>query len=99
MACVLMVASATAKAANPAMAKAQASAAVTVNADPGACAFQFDPVGKEKFEMHVPRHHDHSGRGLARQVVVWFPACGGCCPDSQLVVSNRQGEPLEGRWQ
>ncbi len=37
-------------AANPAMAKAQASAAVTVNADPGTCAFQFDPVGKEKFE-------------------------------------------------
>ncbi|WP_137753188.1 MFS transporter [Sphingopyxis sp. L1A2A] len=37
-------------AANPAMAKAQASAAVRVNADPGACAFQFDPVGKEKFE-------------------------------------------------
>ncbi len=37
-------------AANPAMAKAQARAAVTVNADPGACAFQFDPVGKQKFE-------------------------------------------------
>jgi len=37
-------------AANPAMAKAQQTAAVTVNADPGACAFQFDPVGKEKFE-------------------------------------------------
>jgi MFS family permease len=37
-------------AANPAMAKAQASAAVKVSADPGACAFQFDPVGKEKFE-------------------------------------------------
>lgn len=37
-------------AANPAMARAQARAAVTVNADPGACAFQFDPVGKEKFE-------------------------------------------------
>ncbi len=37
-------------AANPAMAKAQASAAVSVTADPGACAFQFDPVGKEKFE-------------------------------------------------
>ncbi len=37
-------------AANPAMAKAQQSAAVTVNADPGTCAFQFDPVGKEKFE-------------------------------------------------
>ncbi len=38
------------EAANPAMAKAQQTAAVTVNADPGACAFQFDPVGKEKFE-------------------------------------------------
>jgi len=37
-------------AANPAMAKAQQTAAVRVNADPGACAFQFDPVGKEKFE-------------------------------------------------
>jgi MFS family permease len=38
------------EAANPAMAKAQASAAVRVTADPGALAFQFDPVGKEKFE-------------------------------------------------
>ncbi len=37
-------------AANPAMAKAQVSAAVSVTADPGACAFQFDPVGKQKFE-------------------------------------------------
>ena len=37
-------------AANPAMAKAQSRAAVSVTADPGACAFQFDPVGKEKFE-------------------------------------------------
>ncbi|MBB5706636.1 MFS transporter [Sphingopyxis panaciterrulae] len=37
-------------AANPAMAAAQANAAVTVTADPGACAFQFDPVGNNKFE-------------------------------------------------
>jgi MFS family permease len=37
-------------AANPAMAKAQVNAAVSVTADPGACAFQFDPVGKQKFE-------------------------------------------------
>ncbi|MBL0916878.1 MAG: MFS transporter, partial [Sphingopyxis sp.] len=37
-------------AANPAMAKAQETAAVTVTADPGSCAFQFDPVGKNKFE-------------------------------------------------
>ena len=37
-------------AANPAMASAQLRAAVSVTADPGACAFQFDPVGKNKFE-------------------------------------------------
>ncbi|OWQ95289.1 MFS transporter [Sphingopyxis witflariensis] len=37
-------------AANPAMAKAQESAAVIVTANPGACSFQFDPVGKNKFE-------------------------------------------------
>jgi len=37
-------------AANPAMATAQQTAAVTVTADPGSCAFQFDPVGKNKFE-------------------------------------------------
>jgi Arabinose efflux permease len=35
---------------NPAMAAAQARAAVTVTADPGVCSFQFDPVGKNKFE-------------------------------------------------
>ncbi|GAA4721605.1 MFS transporter [Sphingomonas lutea] len=37
-------------AANPALAAAQASAPVTVVADPATCAFQFDPVGKSKFE-------------------------------------------------
>ena len=37
-------------AANPAMASAQSNAAVSVTADPGTCAFQFDPVGKQKFE-------------------------------------------------
>src|SRR3546814_4185297 len=37
-------------AANPAMAAAQAHAALTVTADPGACSFQFDPVGQNKFE-------------------------------------------------
>ncbi len=35
---------------NPAMAAAQARAAVTVTADPGVCSFQFDPVGKNRFE-------------------------------------------------
>jgi MFS family permease len=37
------------RAANPALAEAQASAPVTVVADPAACALQFDPVGKAAF--------------------------------------------------
>jgi MFS family permease len=37
------------RAANPALAQAQASAPVTVVADPSTCAVQFDPVGKSAF--------------------------------------------------
>src|SRR3546814_9249051 len=52
-------------AANPAMAAAQAHAAVAVTADPGACSFQFDPVGQNKVELtgcelsqaKLGRHH------------------------------------------
>jgi MFS family permease len=36
--------------ANPALYAAQASAQVTVIADPAQCSFQFDPVGKNKFD-------------------------------------------------
>lgn len=36
-------------AANPALTKAAASAPVTVSADPNNCTFQFDPIGKGKF--------------------------------------------------
>jgi MFS-type transporter involved in bile tolerance (Atg22 family) len=36
--------------ANPALYKAQAAAPVTVFADPGQCSFQFDPIGKNKFD-------------------------------------------------
>jgi len=36
--------------ANPALYKAQAAAPVTVVADPGQCSFQFDPIGKNKFD-------------------------------------------------
>lgn len=39
-------------AANPALAKAQASAPVTVIAAPNECSFQFDPVGKNKFDTN-----------------------------------------------
>jgi MFS family permease len=37
------------RAANPALAEAQASSPVTVIADPATCALQFDPVGKAAF--------------------------------------------------
>jgi MFS family permease len=37
------------EAANPDLAHAQASAPVTLTADPAECSFQFDPVGKAKF--------------------------------------------------
>jgi Sugar (and other) transporter len=37
-------------AANPALAAAQAKSPVTVFADPASCAFQFDPIGKQKFD-------------------------------------------------
>jgi len=37
------------KAANPALAEAQASSPVTVIADPATCALQFDPIGKAAF--------------------------------------------------
>jgi MFS family permease len=37
-------------AANPALARAQASAPVTVIADPADCSVQFDPVGRNKFD-------------------------------------------------
>jgi len=36
--------------ANPALYAAQAAAPVSVIADPGECSFQFDPVGKNKFD-------------------------------------------------
>ncbi|HEX5644877.1 MAG TPA: MFS transporter, partial [Erythrobacter sp.] len=37
-------------AANPALAAAQASAPVTVIADPATCSFQFDPIGRTSFD-------------------------------------------------
>ncbi|KAF0172228.1 MAG: proteinral substrate transporter [Caulobacteraceae bacterium] len=37
-------------AANPALAAAQSKAPVIVHSDPAACSFQFDPVGKNKFD-------------------------------------------------
>ncbi|GAA4776950.1 MFS transporter [Novosphingobium ginsenosidimutans] len=39
------------EAANPALTEAQARAPVTVSAVPETCSFQFDPVGKQKFDQ------------------------------------------------
>src|SRR6202012_2643846 len=36
--------------ANPALYAAQSASPVTVTADPGECSFQFDPIGKNKFD-------------------------------------------------
>ncbi len=38
------------EAANPALAHAQRDAPVTVTADPAECSFQFDPIGRNKFD-------------------------------------------------
>jgi MFS family permease len=38
------------EAANPALARAQQAAPVTVHADPGDCSVQFDPIGRTKFD-------------------------------------------------
>jgi hypothetical protein len=38
------------EAANPALAHAQRTAPVSVTADPAECSFQFDPIGKNKFD-------------------------------------------------
>ncbi len=35
---------------NPALAEAQARAPVTVHADPATCSFQFDPIGRKRFD-------------------------------------------------
>ncbi len=50
-------------AANPALAEAQARAPVTVIADANACSFQFDPIGKQKFDR---RPCDIAKSALAR---------------------------------
>jgi len=39
-------------AANPALARAQTSAPVVVITNPGSCSFQFDPIGKSKFDSN-----------------------------------------------
>jgi MFS family permease len=58
-------------AANPALAAAQASAPVTVYADPADCSFQFDPVGRTKFDR---KSCDIAKSTLARASVAYANA-------------------------
>ena len=66
--------------ANPAIENAAAHAPVTVVADPNACSFQFDPIGKKKFvqscdiakaalaKAGVPYRNETAAVGVAAQV-------------------------------
>jgi MFS family permease len=68
--------------ANPAIERASSSAPVTVVADPNACSFQFDPVGKKKYlqscdiakaalaKAGVPYHNESAPMGSVAQVRV-----------------------------
>ncbi|MBY0422003.1 MAG: MFS transporter, partial [Parvularculaceae bacterium] len=56
------------EAANPALAAAQKSAPVVVTADPARCSFQFDPVGRTKFDA---RSCDVAKSFLARAGVAY----------------------------
>ncbi len=68
--------------ANPALEHAAATAPVTIVADPGACTFQFDPVGKKKYvqscdvakaalsKAGVPYRNEPAAAGAVAQVHV-----------------------------
>ncbi len=84
--------------ANPALEQAQASAPVTVVADPQECSFQFDPVGKKKFtsscdvakaalvKAGVPYHNQAAPAGTPAQVTVGstaIPSYSGAAADAK----------------
>jgi MFS family permease len=73
-------------AANPALAAAQESAPVTVFADPGDCSFQFDPVGRNKFDR---RSCDIAKSFLARASVTYKTAPLEAGAPAQLKIGER----------
>jgi nitrate/nitrite transporter NarK len=72
-------------AANPALAAAQASAPVTVYADPADCSFQFDPVGKTKFDR---KPCDIAKSTLARASVTYANAPAGPDASTRIAVGD-----------
>jgi MFS family permease len=92
--------------ANPAIERASAQAPVTVRADPGACSFQFDPVGKTQFvrscdiaktalaKAGIPYRNEAAPAGTVASVQVGstqIPSFeGGALPAAQLKASSAQ---------
>lgn len=73
-------------AANPALAAAQASAPVTVYSAPGECSFQFDPVGRSKFDRKAC---DVAKSTLARASVAYSNAPLGPGERTRIAIGER----------
>ncbi|WP_341675874.1 MFS transporter [Niveibacterium sp. SC-1] len=82
---------------NPAVFEAQAKNPVTVLADPGACSFQFDPVGKAKFTSSC----DIAKGALAKKAVPYTNEAAPAGSVAQIkigdtVVASYEGTGLKG---
>jgi MFS family permease len=75
--------------ANPAIERAAASAPVTVVADPNACSFQFDPVGKKKFVQSC----DVAKAALAKAGVPYKNEAAAVGSVAQVRIGNRSPIP------
>jgi MFS family permease len=83
-------------AANPDLARAAASAPVTVAADPGDCSFQFDPVGKTVFSRSCDVAKSYLAKAGVSYANLALPA--GAVAEvriGQVVVPSFRGEALE----
>jgi hypothetical protein len=83
------------KAANPALAEAQAAAPVTVVADPAFCAFQFDPVGRTTFASACDLAKSAlSNAGVSYHNVAGAPGQGAVVRIGAVEVTSRGAEGL-----
>src|SRR5688572_9155562 len=80
-------------AANPVLARAQATAPVVVRADPGDCSLQFDPMGRKRFDRALaldPTQPAARGAGVQGQGLM--NRCGPALPPRGRI--TRVDEPL-----
>jgi MFS family permease len=83
------------RAANPALAEAQASSPVTVIADPATCALQFDPVGKAAFASSCDLAKTVlSNAGVSYTNVVAAPGALAMVRIGDIEVTSVEGEAL-----